>query len=194
MFGIKLAPGIDLVRILAISGKQGKRPCLWEGSPATPQQEVESAIDSDLRVRRWLTKHRLIKDGVVSLTLSIECYSDGRRVDTVEVKDINLFIRQVKRKPQAASDEVVSRSIQVLDSTIKTLVEQLDRNWKTVHQQLEERDTVIGRLVQRGLEPPVPKQPEPPAPPPTDEFSSLLSKGGQLVQLINMVKSFKGNN
>ena len=150
VFGIKLAPGIDLVRILATSGKQGRRPCLWEGHPA---KEVESAIDSDLRVRRWLTKHRLIKDGVVSLTLSIECYSDGRQVDTFEVKDINLFIRQVKRKPQAASDEVVSRSIQVLDSTIKTLVEQLDRNWKTVHQQLEERDTVIGRLVQRGLEP-----------------------------------------
>ena len=194
MFGINLAPGLDLVRILAVSGKQGKRPCLWEGHPSTPQHEIESAIDSDLRVRRWLTRHRLIKDGAVSLTLAIECYSQSQRVDTVEVKGVDLFIRQVKRKSQNASDEVVSRSIQVLDSTIKTLVEQLDRNWKTVHQQLEERDTIIGRLVQRGLEPPVPKQQEQPAAPPTDEFSSLLNKGGQLVQIINMVKSLKDKN
>jgi hypothetical protein len=125
------------------------------------------------------------------LTLSIECYSAGRRVDTVEVKDINLFIRQVKRKPQAASDEVVAKSIQVLDSTIKTLVEQLDKNWKTVNQQLEERDTIIGRLVQRGIDPPAPKQQEQPASPPPDELSSLLSKEGRSCRSLTWRKHSK---
>lgn len=194
MFGIALPPGIETVRILAITGKQGKRPCLWEGSPDTPQSEIESAIDSDLRVRRWLTKHRLIKGGIATVSLSIEVYSQGRRVETFEVKDVSLFIRHVKRKSRAASEEVVIKSISVLDSTIKNLGERLDMNWKTLTEQLEQRDTVIGMLVQRGLNPPAPPPPAAPDPQmPMDPFDGLLDKGTKLVQLVNLFKSIRPN-
>ena len=193
MFGINIPPGVDTIRILGITGKQGKRPCLWEGNPSVSQQEVESAIDSDLRVRRWLTKHRLIKDGVVTLSLSIEFYSQDRRVETVEAKDISLFIRSVKRKPRSTSDEVVIKSISALDSTIKHLGERLDMNWKTLTEQLEQRDTVIGVLVQRGLNPPAPPKVEAPAAQP-DEFSKLLETGGQFMQFMDLIKAAKGKD
>jgi hypothetical protein len=86
---------------------------------------------------------------------------------------------------------VVLKSISVLDSTIKNLGERLDMNWKTITEQMEQRDTVIGMLVQRGLNPPAPpKQPEPPAPPP-DSIDSLFDKGGKLLQFINMIKAAK---
>lgn len=191
MFGITIPPSVDTIRILAMTGKQGKRPCLWEGSPRVTQPEVEAAIDADLRVRRWLSKQRLIKDGIVTLSLSIELYSDSHRVDTVEVKDISLFIRHVKRKPRATSEEVVLKSISVLDSTIKNLGERLDMNWKTMTEQLEQRDTVIGMLVQRGLNPPAPPKAEVPPAPPPNELDSLFDKGGKLLQFMNMIKSVK---
>jgi hypothetical protein len=120
--------GVDTLRILAVTGKQGKRPCLWEGAATTPQPEVEAAIDDDVRVRRWLAKHRMIKDGVATLNRSVEMYSQNRRVDTIEATDISLFVRHAKRKPRATSDEVVIKSISALDSTIKTLGKRLDMN------------------------------------------------------------------
>ena len=83
------------------------------------------------------------------------------------------------------------KSISVLESTIKNLGERLDMNWKTLTEQLEQRDTVIGMLVQRGLNPPAPPKPaEPPAPPP-NELESLLDKGGKLLQFMNMIKAAK---
>jgi hypothetical protein len=194
MFGMTIPLSIDSVRILAITGKQGKRPCLWEGHPSTPEHEIEAAIDSDLRVRRWLSKHHLIKNGVATLSFNIELYSGGRRVETLEAKDISLFIRQVKRKPRATSEEVVIKSISVLESTIKNLGERLDMNWKTLTEQLEQRDTVIGMLVQRGLNPPAPpKAAEPPSAPP-DSIDNLFDKGGKLIQFMNMVKAVKGSD
>ena len=78
MFGIILPPGLDCVRVMAATGRQGKRPCLWEGHPDVPQHEIEASIDSDLRVRRWLTKQGVIKNGLATLNLTIECFSQGK--------------------------------------------------------------------------------------------------------------------
>ena len=128
------------------------------------------------------------------MTFNIELYSGGRRVETLEAKDVSLFIRQVKRKPRATSEEVVLKSISVLDSTIKNLGERLDMNWKTLTEQLEQRDTVIGMLVQRGLNPPAPPKPAEPPPAPPDTIDNLFDKGGKLIQFMNMVKSVKGSD
>ena len=188
-----LPPGLDCVRIMASTGRQGKRPCLWEGSPDVPQHEIEDAIDSDLRVRRWLTKERLIKGGIATLNMSLECFCQGRIVETIEVKNVSLFIRYAKKKQRAASDEVVIKSFTTLESTISKLTEQLEKNWKTMATQLEERETVIGQLVQRGLNPPPPPPPKQEAVPPASELETLIGTGMKLLQLANAAKSLRGS-
>jgi len=98
------------------------------------------------------------------------------------------------RKPRATSEEVVTKSISVLESTIKNLGERLDMNWKTLTEQREQRDTVIGMLVQRGLNPPAPPKPAEPPPTPPDTIDSLFDKGGKLVQFMNVIKATRGSD
>ena len=85
------------------------------------------------------------------------------------------------------------KSISVLDSTIKNLGDRLDMNWKTLTEQLEQRDTEIGMLVQRGLNPPAPAKAAEPPPPPPDTIDNLFDKGGKLIQFMNMIKAAKGD-
>lgn len=178
---------------MASTGRQGKRPCLWEGPPDVPQHEVEESIDSDLRVRRWLTKQRLVKNGLATLNLSIECFCQGRIIQTFDVKEVTLFVHYAKKKPRAASDEVVIKSFSTLESTIGKLTEQLEKNWNTMATQLEERDTVIGQLVQRGLNPPQPPKQEAPQQA-SGGLAELLETGTRVLQLMNTAKAFRSSS
>ena len=64
MFGITIPPGVDQVRIIALNGKKGKPPCLWEGIPSVEQARIEECIGSDRRVIQWLQRNGMIDNGV----------------------------------------------------------------------------------------------------------------------------------
>lgn len=187
MFGITIPAGIDTVRIYALSGRQGKPPCFWEGSPAVDQAAIESAIASDPRVLRWLSRNRLIHNGVATLNLQLECYSQGRRVESFTVQDTTLLVSRGKPK-RTAAEEVALRAFD--------LCEHMLDSYKGM---VEERDTVIGRLVERGL-----KQGEPvkaPEPSPgaaqageKDTLDDLLEKGAKFLSIAQGFRSLRGLN
>lgn len=64
MFGITIPPGVDQVRIIALNGKKGKPPCLWEGIPSVEQARIEECIGSDRRLIQWLQRNGMIDNGV----------------------------------------------------------------------------------------------------------------------------------
>lgn len=179
MFGINIPPGVDTVRLYALSGKQGKPPCVWEGAPSVEQATIEANIAQDLRVVRWLQRNRLLSAGVATLKLQIDCYSQGKRIDSYQVGDVTLLVSK-RKKTQTTNDAVVLRAFDVTEHIIHELREMLD-----------ERDTVIGRLVERGL-----KLPEPASAPampeqPKDSLDDLLEKGTKLLTLAQSFRALR---
>lgn len=184
MFGLTLPPGIETLRILALTGKQGKPPCLWEGPATTEQSAIEAAIGRDPRKVQWLRRHRLIQDGIATLNLQIDCFSQGRRVESYTVSDIPIMVAPAKRRQQTAGDEAVHRALD--------LCEYMMHSYKEI---LEERDTVIGRLVERGLRAgderkPVEAPPQSPVPE-RDTLDDLLEKGTKFLALANGFRSLR---
>lgn len=173
MFGICIPPGVDLVRICALSGRQGKPPCLWEGSPAVEQATIEGQIVRDARVVRWLARNRLIQGGVATVRVQIDCFSQGRRVETLPPSEVSLLISR-PRRTQSTTDAVTLRAFDLVENLVGELKDMVD-----------ERDTVIGRLVERGLKASEPAQPLQAAAPeqPKDSLDDLLDKGTKLLTL-----------
>lgn len=182
MFGITIPPGVDTVRLYALSGKQGKPPCVWEGAPSVEQSSIEANISHDPRIVRWLQRNRLLSAGVATLKLQIDCYSQGKRIDSYQVGDVTLLISK-RRKIQTTNDTVVLRAFAVTEHIIDGLREMLD-----------ERDTVIGRLVERGLKasepasgaamPAMQEQPK-------DSLDDLLEKGAKLLTLVQSFRAMR---
>jgi hypothetical protein len=184
MFGITIPPGIDIVRIHALSGRKGKPPCLWEGAPAVDQASIEAAIGSDVRVRRWLDRNQLIQNGAATLNLQIDCFNQGKRVESFTASEVTFLVSAPKQK-RGAGDEVALRAFDMAEHVVDGLKEML-----------EERDTVIGRLVERGL-----KQGEPqkalaqsPAAPEKDTIDDLLDKGTKFLALAQTFRSMRGQD
>lgn len=182
MFGVIIPPGVDVVRLIALSGRRGKPPCIWEGPASTDQATIEAAVSSDPRIRQWLQRNHLMVDGVATLKLQLEYYSQGRLVERAEVKEASLLLGE-RRKRKAVGDEVTLRAMD--------LAEHLVGEYK---QLVDERDTVIGRLVERALKigeaPPV--SAEVPAAK-GDGFDDLLSKGLKFLSLAQGLKSMRNN-
>ena len=184
MFGVVIPPGVDVVRISALSGKKGKPPCLWEGPPSTDQGTIEASIGRDPRIVRWLRKSGMVRSSVATVNVQIECYSQGRRVESIEVADVSLLIAGGRRRQVAAADEVAVRAYDLAETTMELLKPMLD-----------ERDTVIGRLVERGLK--MPEQPKEPPPEPADKsdvLDELLNKGTKFLALANGFRSLQTSN
>ena len=126
MFGVVIPPGVDVVRISALSGKKGKPPCLWEGPPSTDQGTIEAAIGRDPRIVRWLRKTGMVRSSVATVNVQIECYSQGRRVESIEVADVSLLVAGGRRRHAAASDEVAVRAYELAETTMELLRSMLD--------------------------------------------------------------------
>lgn len=183
MFGITIPPGVDQVRIIALNGKKGKPPCLWEGIPSVEQARIEECIGSDRRVIQWLQRNGMIDNGVATLKLQVDLFSQGKRVESVQVAETSLLVDRVRRKSRT-SDEVTLRAFELTESLVTSLREMLD-----------ERDTVIGRLVERGLK--LPEQLKEPPPEPADKsdvLDELLNKGTKFLALANGFRSLQSGN
>ena len=178
MFGITVPPGVDTVRILALSGRQGKPPCLWEGPPSVEQSSIEAQIAGDKRVVHWLRRNGYIKNGIATLHLQFDFYSQAKKVDTVQSQDVAVLLDNPRRR-RGAGDEVTIRAFDLAEGMVETCKEMI-----------VERDTVIGRLVERGLKyngekPPVIEAAKP------DLVSEFLEKGSQFMQLAKMFRELK---
>jgi len=180
MFGITFPPGADTVRIFALSGRQGKPPCLWEGPPHLDQASVEAQIASDNRLVRWLRRNNCIKDGVATLSLQFDLYSQGKKVDTMQAQEVTILLDKPRRK-RGAADEVALRAFDMAESMVETCKELL-----------EERETIIGRLIERGLK--YNDKPLMVEPPKQDLVGEVLEKGTQFISLAKVFRELKDSN
>lgn len=184
MFGLTLPPGIEQVRVLALSGRKGKPPCLWEGPPTEDQGAIEAAMGRDPRIVRWLRRNGLVRHGVATLSLQVDCFSQGQRVESFTVAEVPILVSGLRRKPQAVGDVAIVRALDLCEHMLDSYKEFI-----------EERDTVIGRLVERGLKAgEEKKQSEPPAQSPApekDSFDDLLEKGQKLIALASSFKALR---
>ena len=109
MFGVVIPPGVVVVRISALSGKKGKPPCLWEGPPSTDQGTIEAAIGRDPRIVRWLRKTGMVRSSVATVNVQIECYSQGQRVESIEVA--NSWPFSVRHTDHPASSRTIDVTV-----------------------------------------------------------------------------------
>lgn len=178
MFGFTIPPGVELVRVMALSGKKGKPPCLWEGAPATEQAIIDDYIASNERTVRWLQKNNLIHSGSATLNLQLDLYSQGKKVESYNVPAATFLVKKAK-KHKRVGDAIAIRAFDLTENMVD-LIRDL----------LEERETVIGRLVERGFnhkeKPPVVVEEAKP-----DMFSQFLEKGTQFAQLAKVFRELK---
>lgn len=180
MFGITFPPGADTVRIFALSGRQGKPPCLWEGPPNFDQASVEAQIASDNRIVRWLRRNGCIKDGVATLNLQFDLFSQGKKVETMQAQEVTILLDKPRRK-RGAGDEIALRAFDLAEGMVETC--------KGL---LEERETIIGRLVERGLK--YNDKPIAVDPPKHDFVGEVLEKGSQFISLAKVFRELKDSN
>lgn len=178
MFGFTIPPGVELVRVLALSGKKGKPPCLWEGPAATEQSAIDDQISSNDRVVRWMAKNGLIKNGSATLQLQLELYSQGKRLDSIVVPNASFLVKKTKKKKREV-DDIAVRAFDLTEHMVDMMRDLLD-----------ERETVIGRLVERGMNhkekaPVVVEEAKP------DMFSQFLEKGMQFANLAKVFRELK---
>lgn len=183
MFGMTFPPGVDVVRLMALSGRRGKPPCIWEGPAATDQSAVETEVSCDPRVRQWLQRNHLIRDGIATLSLQVECYSQGKLVDRVEAREVTILLGE-RRRRKTVGEEVTLRAFDLAEHVLGEYKELL-----------AERDTVIGRLVERALRqserpPPTAAQPEEKP----DQLEDILGKGMKFLSLAQGIKSLRDKN
>lgn len=184
MFQVTLPPGADSIRVLAVNGKRGKPPCIWQGPATIDPEVIADTIARDPRVRHWLVRNRLIKDGAATLNLQVECFSQGRLVETLHIADVSILLYR-KRSRASVGDAAILRAFDFTESLVNCYRELL-----------EERDTVIGRLVERGMKPPEAPalSPLPPLPQPKDFLTDLVERGGQFLSLAKMFRELKEND
>jgi hypothetical protein len=175
VFGYSIPPTVEQVRVIALTGKKGKPPCLWEGPPATEQATIDEQIACNTRIVRWMSKNKLIKGGCATLPIQLDLYSQGKKVESVNVPAATILVAK-KKKKKKIGDEVAVRAFDMTEGMVELMRELL-----------EERETVIGRLVERGMNP----KKEPPVvveETKQDLFSQFLEKG---VQFANLAKVFR---
>ncbi len=180
MFGITFPPGADTVRVFALSGRQGKPPCLWEGPPHFDQASVEAQIAGDNRIVRWLRRNGCIKDGVATLNLQFDLYSQGKKVDTMQAQEVTILLDKPRRK-RGTGDEIALRAFDLAEGMVDTC--------KGL---LEERETVIGRLIERGLK--YNDKPIAVETPKQDFVGEVLEKGSQFISLAKVFRDLKNSN
>lgn len=177
MFGLTIPPSVDVVRVMALSGKKGKPPCLWEGVPATDQAVIDEQIAGNRRVVHWLEKNGLIQSGSATVNLQLDLFSQNKRVESLLVSDATFIVKKTKKKKKVG-DEIALRAFDLTEGMVD-LIKGL----------LAERDTIIGRLVERGLnhkeKPPVVEEPKP------DIVAQFLDKGTQFMQLAKVFRELK---
>lgn len=181
MFGFTIPGSIDVVRVLALSGRKGKPPCLWEGPPATEQSTIDEQIAGNNRVVRWFAKNNLIQNGSATVNLQLDLYSQGKRVESMNIPSATFLVKKSKKKNKRVGDEIALRAFDLTENMMDM-----------IRGLLEERDTIIGRLVERGLnqkekeKPPIPvEEPKP------DMLTQFIEKGGQFVQLAKIFRELK---
>lgn len=182
MFGFTIPPTVEQVRVMALNGKKGKPPMLWEGAPATEQATIDEQIASNDRVVRWMSKNKLIQGGVATLPIQIDLYSQGKKVESLHVQHATFLVTK-KKKKKKIGDEVAIRAFDLTEGMMDMM-----------HGLLEERETVIGRLVERGMNPIKEAAPVLVENTKTDTFSQILEKGAQFAQLAKVFRELKNDN
>ena len=179
MFGFNIPGSIDVVRVLALPGLKGKPPCLWEEPPATDQGTIDEQIAGNHRVVRWFEKNNLIQNGSATVNLQLDLYSQGKRVESMNVPSATFLVKKAKKKNKRVGDEIALRAFDLTENMMDM-----------IRGLLEERDTIIGRLVERGLN----HKEKPPAAveePKQDVLTQFIEKGGQFVQLAKIFRELK---
>jgi hypothetical protein len=125
----------------------------------------------------------MVDNAVATLTLQADLFSQGKRVESVQIGETSILVNRVKRKG-SANAEVTLRAFDLAESLVGTLREMLD-----------ERDTVVGRLVERGFKAgEVSKEPIPEPPSKVDVLEDLLNKGTKFLALANGFRTLRADN
>lgn len=175
MFEYQFSPSVDHVRVVAVTGRKGQPPILWEGPPSTNTVTIQREISRNRRMLAWLYENHFVRKRTATLDLQLQGFAKGKRIETHSIQQHSFIVRG-RRRRKSTADEVVLRSLDLVENMLDMM-----------KSMLEERDTVVGRLVERGLRPPPPAQAGS-ATQPTDPMAHVLT---ELPKLIAMAQSFK---
>lgn len=142
LFGYQFSPSVDWVKLVALTGTRGQPPVLWEGAPETSQRDIERAIARNPSVVEWLYRKKLVKNRRAWIRVQLDGYRGGKRIESHALEQIRLTLHG-PRRAKFTNDEVVLRAFDLTERVLELLQELL-----------KDRDHVIGRLVERGLNPP----------------------------------------
>ena len=142
MFDHSFSPAVTTVRVVALTGKKGQPPVLWEGPVATDTATIEREMARSRRIVEWLYRNQLVRQRMAVLDLQLQGYAKSKRIETHTIPQYRFIVRGRPRS-RNAGDEVVLRAFDLAEHVLD-LMKHL----------VEDRDTVIGRLVERGLRAP----------------------------------------
>ena len=178
MFGCQFSSEVDWVKVVALTGKKGQPPVLWEGVPQTSQRDIEQAIVRNPSIVQWLYKQNYVKNRRAFVRIQLDGYRGGKRVESHALEQVR-FMLTGRRSAKFAHDEVVLRAFDLTERVLEILADLV-----------KDRDFVIGRLVDRGLK--ASSQPpaaEGAAKPPAQ--TSLLESLPELLRMAQTLRSFK---
>ena len=177
MFDYQFSPAVEHVRVVALTGRKGQPPILWEGPPSTDTVTVERKISQNRRMLAWLYENHLVHKRTATIDLQLQGYAKNKRLETHTIHQHSFIVRG-RRRGKTTADEVVLRSLDLVEHMVDLMKSMLD-----------DRETIVGRLVERGLRPP---QPTPATTnQPSDPMTHILT---ELPKLLALAQSLKTKN
>ena len=174
MFDYQFSPAVEYVRVVALTGRKGQPPILWEGPPSTDTVTIEREISRNRRMIAWLYENHLVHKRTATIDLQLQGYAKTKRLETHTIHQHSFIVRG-RRRSKSTADEVVLRSLDLVEHMVDLMKSMLD-----------DRETVVGRLVERGLRPPTPTSTG--TNPPPDPMTHILT---ELPKLLAMAQSLK---
>ena len=177
LFGQEFMSGTTLVRVVALTGKKGQPPLLWEGEPSTDTETVIRQISRNKQIVEWLYKSGRVRQRVATVNLQVQEYAGRKRIASHAIPGYSFIVRG-RRRGRNIGEQIVLRSFDMVERILELMVH-------LVH----ERDTVVGRVAEVGIR----SLSTPPASPPasaapSDALAQILES---MPKLMEMAESFR---
>jgi len=177
LFDQEFASGTTLVRVVALTGKKGQPPLLWEGLPSTDTATVIRQISRNKRIVEWLYQSGRVRQRMATVDLQLQGYSGRKRIASHALPGYRFIVRG-RRRGRNLGEEIVIRSFDLVERVLLLMA-----------QMVHERDVVVGRVAEVGLRRTSEPAVAPPAPAsPSDALAQIVES---MPKLMEMVESFR---
>ena len=102
LFGQVFPSEVSAVRVVALTGKKGQPPILWDGPATADTETVIRQISSNKRITTWLYQNGAVERRVATVDLQVQGYVGNKRIVSHTLPEYRFIVRSRGAQPRSA--------------------------------------------------------------------------------------------